>query len=311
MINDKMKIQFLCLAALLLIRVAAAQGGNFQKSGTVGYTFLELPASARQTALSEAVGSLMEQTGILPLFANPGVLGFQQDWVAGLSSSRWLADIQHHLAGIVIPAGIAGRFGIGLNYVDYGTIPLAEKNSTTKIGDYTAQSLAIGITYARQLTHRFAWGIRFNWVSETIYEYSSSNLLLDIGVLYLTGFKSLRIGGYINHFGMDACYLSDAFKMPSELRLGLAYDFLNSEKQLLTLAVEMEHPSDTPERIHLGLEYRFADFLYLRGGCKFQVDEDPYAVGAGIVWKRYLLDFAVVPFGRFPTVYHLTFQKEF
>ncbi len=286
-------------------------GEQLRKTGTVGYTFLELPVTARQMGMGEAVGSLDVFPGIMPLFINPGVMGFQRGSVLGVSSSRWLADINHYCAGIIIPTQTIGNFGISINYVDYGDFQLVEENAVSATGTYTAQSLSTGITYARQLTDKFAWGLRLNWIHETIYNYSSQNLLMDVGVLYYTGFRSLRLGGYINNFGVDSRYIADAFKMPTELRLGMAYDLINGSTHAVTLCTEMSHPSDNPERLHLGLEYRYEHFLYLRMGYKYKFDEDPLSFGAGLSWLDYRLDLGVSPFGCFPTVYLITFQREF
>ncbi len=303
---------FLLFAMIVNLNPVQAQ---FRKTGTVGYTFLEIPVTARQAALGQAVGSLVNHGAILPLFVNPATLGMQSGIGVGVTSSNWIADIRHHVAGVTFSTGSIGNFGIGINFVDYGDIPRTELTTSsgeyTSLGAYTAQSAAVGITYSRQLTDKFAWGLRTNWVRETIFEFSSSNVLVDLGVIYFTGFKSLRIGGYINHFGLDSKFIGDSFKMPTELRLSFAYDLLATENHFLILIGEVSHPSDNPERIHMGLEYQLAGFLFFRTGYKWNFDEDPFAFGAGIMWKKYMLDVAVIPFGRFPSVMYLTFQKEF
>jgi len=301
--------------SLILIFGQLSMGQDFKKVGTVGYPFLRVPVLARDVGLGEASGALTHKVGILPLFLNPAVLGFQHQGAAGISYSQWLVDIQHQAAGFTWPLGNIGNFGIGLNYFDYGSIPHTEQTGQqgqyVTRGHYTAQSIACGLTYARQLTDKFAFGTRIKWVQETIYKYSSSNIILDLGVIYFTGFQNLRLGGFVNNFGVDARFIGDSFKMPTTLRLALAYDLISGVNHLLTLVSEVSHPSDNTEKIHFGVEYGFHQYLYFRAGYKYKYDEDHFNFGAGLSWQGLLLDAALIPFGKFNTVYMLTLQKEF
>jgi len=288
---------------------------QFRKTGTVGYTFLEIPVTARQAALRCAAGSLVKNSGQMALFVNPAVLGFQSRSSVSVSNSAWIADIQHYGAGLTVPGKRIGNFGLSLNYFDYGEIPRTELVSALgeyqRVGNYTAQSMSIGVSYGRQLTDRFAWGIRSKWVEERIHEFSSHNMLIDIGVLYYTGFHSLRIGGYIHNFGLDSRYVGDTFKMPTELRLSFAYDLLEKSQHFITLVGEVSHPSDNPEKIHAGIQYQIWNILRFYGGFQYPSDEDPYSVGFGLRMRGYTIDLALIPFGRFPSVFYVTLQKEF
>ncbi|HMA61401.1 MAG TPA: PorV/PorQ family protein [bacterium] len=312
--NLNTKTNKLSLIALILSFFVIIQAEDFKKVGTVGYTFLEVPVTARQAGMGQAAGAIVKNSGITPLFLNPAVLGFQKRYVAGISYSKWLANINHHSGGVSIPSQYLGNFGIGVNYFDYGTMDRTIQTGFglyEKAGNYTAQSLSLGMTYARQLTDKFSYGLRFKWVEETIYNYSSSNALLDMGIIYYTNFNSLRIGGMVSNFGVESKFIGDSFKMPTTLRLALAYDFIINDKQSLTLVGEVSHPSDNLEKIHIGFEYNLNDLLYLRTGYKYKYDEDKISYGAGINWDKFMLDASFIPFGRFNSVYIITFQKGF
>jgi len=288
---------------------------TLKKVGTVGYTFLKIPVTARQTGLGQAGGALVDNSGITSLFLNPASLGFQKNYLSGISYSRWLAGIDHHAGGFTIPTKYMGNFGIGINYLDYGTmqrtIQTGEFGKYQKAGQYTAQSLSLGLTYARQLTNKFSYGLRLKWIEENIYKYSSSNALLDLGIIYYTNFNTLRIGGFVSNFGVESKFIGDSFKMPTTLRLALAYDVNIFNKQLITFVGEVSHPSDNTEKIHLGCEYNINNLLFLRFGYKYKYDEDKITFGGGINWNKYMLDAAVIPFGRFNPVYIISLQKEF
>lgn len=87
-------------------------------------------------------------------------------------------------------------------------------------GTYTADALAIGLSFAQQATAWFAYGLTLRYVRERISVYTSDNLLVDLGMLYPTGFRSFRLGGYVHNFGVDSRYIGDSFKMPMVFRLG-------------------------------------------------------------------------------------------
>ena len=302
---------------LFIIAVINSSVGfsQFRKTATVGYTFLEIPVTARQAALRYAAGSLVRNSGQMALFMNPAVLGFQTQSSVSISNSAWIADIQHYGAGFALTGERIGNFGVSLNYFDYGEIPQTELVSALgeyrRVGNYTAQSVSIGVSFGRQLTDRFAWGLRSKWIQERIHEFSSQNILIDIGVLYYTGFHSLRIGGYINNFGLDSRYVGDTFKMPTELRLSFAYDIWEKPEHFVTVIGEVSHPSDNPEKLHLGIQYQLHEILRFYAGYQYPADEDPYSLGLGLRMHGYTIDLALIPFGRFPSVFYITLQKEF
>ncbi len=280
---------------------------TFKKTGTVGFTFLEMPATSRQAALGEAAGTIQEGGAILSLFANPAMLGWQNGCNFGSNHSLWIADIRHYTAGATLPAGRFGNLGIGVNWVNFGDMEHTNIQGE-RLGYYSAQSLAMGLTWSRKLTDKFSWGVRLNGVREEIHTYSSQNLLVDMGVYYVTGFKSLRIAGYINHFGVDSRFIRDSFKMPTALRLAMAYDLWDSPSYRAVLAVELSHSADNLERLHLALEQEILNGFYLRSAYKTPVDEETWSLGAGVAWGKLRIDAAVIPFGRFPAVYSFGIQ---
>jgi len=50
----------------------------------------------------------------------------------------------------------------------------------------------------------------------------------------------------------------------------------------LTASVQLNHPNDNSENVSAGLEYAWRNILYLRGGYKFNVEEQNYTFGAGV-----------------------------
>jgi len=105
-----------------------------------------------------------------------------------------------------------------------------------------------------------------------------------MGMTYHTGFRSLRLGGYIQNFGVDSKYLNDTFKMPMIFRFGLAGEILGTteDQNRLTMAVEVLHPSNYSERIHIGSEYAFKNRFIFRAGYKCNYDLGGLTLGLGL-----------------------------
>lgn len=282
----------LCILIYVLCSVLLAQA-QFRKVATTGYAFLEIPVSARMVGMGE-LSTVLTDIHAESVFGNPGQLGF----MAGrhglfLSYASYLAETKHQALAYVYNHPWLGTLGISLALLDMGSMtetinadPNNPGGSYLILGKFEAAAVACGLTYSRRLTDLFAFGISIKYVRESIGEYLSDNWVFDMGMMYHTGFRSLRIGGYIQHFGVDAKYFDDTFKMPMVFKLGAATEIFGTVKatNYLTLAIEALHPSNYTERIHIGTEYGFQNHLFLRAGYKFNYDLGGLCGGLGLKW---------------------------
>ncbi len=284
---------------------------NFKKVGTTGYVFLEIPVTARTAGMGEA--SLTLDDGAEAVLTNPGLLGeMQSDHSLGVSYAQWFASTQHQSFAYAYHAGDAGVFGLNVVRLDYGTMTWTAngRNQGTYdiLGTFTADAVAYGASFARQMTDKFSFGMTVKYVQERIASYKSTNALFDGGMVYNTGFHTLRIGGVVRNFGVDAKYLEGLFKMPTEFRLGASMDVFGDETSMnrITAAVEAVHPSDNNERVNAGIEYWFDNVIALRAGRKWNYDEEKWTAGAGLRWYKLMFDAAYADYGRLGAVVRLT-----
>jgi hypothetical protein len=289
---------------------------EFKKTATSGFTFLQIPVSARTAALGEASIALtdMNSQGI---FNNPGIMGFtDQTHSFSASYSSWFADIKNYAATYSFNSNL-GVFGVGAIILVYGSMPRTTISSGQKvyevIGSFNANSIAAAFSYSKMLTDRFSFGISFKYVQEKIDVYSAENLMFDGGVLYFTGLGSFRIAASIQNFGTNTKFINDEFKMPSMLRLGLAGEILgdvNSEYRI-TLIGEAMHPNDGDEKVNIGTEFSWQNIITLRAGYKFFYDEESYSFGIGLNPKLNMpmsFDFAFADYGRLGNILRFTLQ---
>jgi hypothetical protein len=275
---------------LLLLMASQSLAQDFRKAGTTGFVFLEIPVSARSQAMGESGLSLID-AGTDGLFINPALITHgDAQYALGLIHSNWYVDTRHQAAAALFRVPAVATFGISVIHFDFGEIEKTRNPSRydtgefVRLGTYTAGATAIGLSLARQLTDQFSFGVTFKYVRETIDEYSADNIVSDIGFIYRTGFSSLRIGTFLQSFGLETKYAAEKFKMPQQLRMGLSGELFGeiTDPDYLTVLVEAVHPNDADERIHLGSEWVLRDVIALRGGYKFGYDEEGVTLGLGL-----------------------------
>ncbi|MBZ0199335.1 MAG: PorV/PorQ family protein, partial [Ignavibacteriaceae bacterium] len=240
---------------LFLILPGLSFAQEFKKTATAGFVFLEIPVTARSAALGEASIALgdLNSDGI---FINPGATGFtQQTHSLSASYADWIAEIKHISTSYALKTSV-GVFSIGVNAFDFGSMPRTVKIGGQHVydirGTFSASALALSAGYSRQLTDRFSFGLALKYANERIDIYSASNLMLDGGILFYTGFGSFRVAAAIQNFGTETSYRTDRFRMPTMFKLGAAMEVYGSyqENYRVTVIAEAIHPNDNNERIN-------------------------------------------------------------
>ena len=207
-----------------------------------------------------------------------------------VSYADWYVETTHQALGFIYAVPQFGTIGFQAIYFDFGEMEKTvnpsrdQTGSYISLGTYSAGAYAIGISYARSLTDKFSFGSSLKYIRESIDVYHAENVVADIGFLYQTGFSSLRIGAFLQNFGLEAKYAEEKFKMPQQLRLGISGEVWGSitSPNHVTLLAEAVHPNDADERIHLGVEAMISNAIVLRAGYKFGYDEENLCLGAGL-----------------------------
>ncbi|GMU88508.1 MAG: hypothetical protein AMXMBFR49_07160 [Chlorobiota bacterium] len=312
-----MKIKSLILLLVIVQALLVAQ--DFKKTATAGFVFLQLPVTARSASLGESSVALADM-GVSSVFTNPAGMGFndrQHSFTA--SYSPWIAEIKHYAAAYSYNTDF-GVFALGAVAVDYGTMQKTKRTTGQKVydvlGNFSANAIALGLSYSRALTDKFSFGLTVKYVREGIDNYSATNVLFDGGVLYYTGLGSLRIGASIQNFGVETKYINDPFKMPSVLKLGIASELIgNMQSEIrVTGIVEALHPNDGDERVNAGLELGWKNMVMLRGGYKFFYDEETWSLGVGVTPSTQIpvgVDFSYADYGRLGNILRFTLNLNY
>jgi len=322
----------LLLIILLTGPAVPAQSQEFAKVGTMGAQFLKVDLDARSVAMGSAGMASGYDAGAA--FRNPA--GLIQ--IAGssfvASYAPWFADINLYGAAFARNLGPYGVAGIHFIYLNSGEMEETTVNQQQGTGNmFSVSDFALGLSYARRLTDKFSMGGNIRWIHEDLYVSKASVFGVDIGFLYDTGFKTLRMGMSIKNFGSkfnldpgtyqdydNGAALSDpsdylAYDLPVEFAFGLALDPYKTPEHRISIAADYLHPADNIERPQVGLEYAYQEAAFLRAGYIFRHDTAGLNAGAGISVPmsgyRLGIDYAFSNYTILDNVHRFTLRFQF
>ncbi len=295
-----MKPRIRWLAALLLLPVALQAQ---TKTGTAAATFLEIPVGARGIALGSAFVSLADDATSLYWNAS-GIARLPQN-EALVSHTTWIAGTSLDFAGLVLPVASFGTLGLSFTQLSMGDMKVRTVELPEGTGEYfSASDLAIGVSYARALSDRFAIGFTGKYIQESIWHETAYAMAIDVGTSFKTDlFGGMIIGASLSNFGtsmqlagrdarqfirLDPTKQGSTDQIPTDIEfnswnlpllfeIGVSAVPVKSDEFSLSVAVDALHPSDYIETVNAGAELSFRDFLYIRGG--FNSIRDPESEG--------------------------------
>lgn len=312
----------------MLVTPAAAQ----TKVGTSAAPFLGISVGPRGVALGGAFVAVANDASAL--YYNPGAIsqpGFSQVLV---SHTDWLVETDFDWVGVMVNLGDGSAIGVNVTQLNYG-----EELLTTELdqmggeGTWTAADLAVGLTYARNLTDKFSIGGTAKFIQQKIWNESASSFALDIGLKYVTDFNGLTIGMSISNFGADmrldgkdlynnydaepnqsgnngtivSVLKTEDWPLPLLFRAGISMDAFRSDELRIVVAADALRPSDSAEILNVGGELSWRDMVFIRGGLKslfLPEREESFTLGAGAKYEVsganvVSFDFSHQEFGKF------------
>ncbi len=327
-------VGLLALPGLILSLSGPVEAQTISRVGTTAAPFLKISVGGRALSMGDAVTSL---TGdVTGLYWNPaGIAGMTTSQV-GLSHYSYIADLTYDFAAASFPVSDAGTFGVYFSILNSPDIERTTINNPMGTGEkVSAAFYAVGVGYGRDLTDRFSIGASVKYIRESIWHSMAEGYGFDIGLIYLTPFKNIKLGMMISNFGpsmqMDGRDLQiqhdisssfagnnenidgkldvDEFPLPMQFKMGLsadlAKDFLDLPAHTWIVAVDAVHPNDSDEYLNAGTEFGLYDRFFLRTGYRklfLTESEGGFTFGGGakvdVMGFNLAVDYANADFGR-------------
>lgn len=285
------------------------------KSGTTAAEFLQIGIGARATAMGEAFTATVDD--VTAIYWNPSGLARIGQLTFAAEYAQWLAGIDFNFFALAVPTNF-GTFGVGITAMRSPEMEVTTVAAQDGTGEtFTTASYAFALSYGRALTDRFSLGGSMKVVNERIWNSSATGVAFDVGTMFVTPFRGIRLGASIANFGTKmqmtgddllaiididpnnngnnesnrALLRTDQFDMPLTMRIGLAGEVFQSETSRLTLAVEALNPNNSQQYVNVGAELGLlGDLVMLRGGYKeLLMDADKstetFSLGGGLRYR--------------------------
>lgn len=299
MIRTHVRVMGLVIAGLLLGTPTAEA-----RLGGAGTQFLSVGGGARAIGMGGAVSALGGD--VEAVYWNPAGIASLEGTTFGFTHTMLYADMSLEDAAVAVPAmdGVIAVSGLAFlsGKIDETTEQMPDGTGET----YSANSVAVTVSYGRMMTDKFAAGASFRVIREALAEVAATTWGFDLGGSYHVGWN-LRLGFAVVNFGPDmqlsgtglektwgndewsdtqkpdvpALLQSESYPMPMTFRAGVSYELALGGAGALTASIEGLHPVDQDEVLAVGAEYGYGDRYFLRAGYS-PVNNMQWSVGAGV-----------------------------
>jgi|Deesub1362A_J573_1020465.scaffolds.fasta_scaffold01230_4 hypothetical protein len=310
-----------------------------QKVGRSGADFLSVSVLPEASCIGGAYVAMVKGAG--SVFWNPAGL-------ADVKNVEFFAGYTPWFIGTDMPAfAIARKYG---NYGNFGFFmsgafppdmevydldgPVIEDDGTIKSVSYSAYQIGFG--YSRYYTDKFSAGIVFKYIRENYGGYSGTqSVALDAGTMFYTGLYTIRVGMAFLNLGPDlkptgdyTLYVLEGgelkeekrefkdYPLPTVFKIGIAFDPYVSKFLKVTTGIELSHPNDYLESLHIGTKFDFRNFylglghrIFL-GSKNIDVDEGGFSIGFGfnapLRWGNIKFDYSFTDKGLLPDIHRFS-----
>jgi len=289
-------------AVLLIAMTASAFAGNPGRIGTAGAQELRIPIGSRGIAMGgSAIAGI---TGTEAIFWNPAGMAEITGTEASFSYQSYIADMSVNFAAIATNVGDFGTIGLSAKVLTMDDMAVTNETNHEGTGEFFSPTFSVfALTYARRLTDRVAFGANLMYINEGIFRESATGVAFDFGFTYDPDWRGLKFGAVIKNLGPDMRFdgpdfnidtqipgsdpnsplktlqtNSTPFELPSSVQLGMAYELVNQDRNVVTLNGAYQSNNFNNDEVLLGGEYGYNNAVFLRGGYKVS-DQDEYIEG--------------------------------
>ncbi|MFO7615792.1 MAG: PorV/PorQ family protein, partial [Bacteroidales bacterium] len=291
------------IVSLILIGLLVAPAGfagNKQRIGQAGAPELLINPWAGSSGMGDA--NVANISGLEAITMNIAGAAFVNRTELGYANTNWLVgtDISVNAFGLVQKVGDAGAMGVFVQSLNLGEIDVTTvDNPEGGLGTFNPKFSTIGLSYSKEFSNSIYGGAVMKIVTGGIADMKTAGVALDAGIQYVTGSqRQLHFGITLRNVGPTMKYTGDGlsfrgvvppngvdmtvehrsaeFELPTQVKIGLAYDFNFGIGQRITLAGAFTSNSFSKDQYHIGLEYDFKNILMLRGGFVYEEGLNPF-----------------------------------
>jgi len=293
--------KFLLIAAALVPLLCVPAPGVAGGSGIHLAAFLEVDGGVRQIGMGGAFTGLADDA--MCVFYNPAGLRFLEGSEIHLSTSSWPADVSYqHMSYGFRHSTVPGSFAISWTIMQMP--PYREKSEyydpDNEFGIGTGENvdagdMAWGGSYCWAFGKHLSVATTVRWYHLAMADAFCEGVCGDLGVLYDTRIRNLRLGASVMNLGPknnwtntgSATGSGEEYPMPTTYRAGASIRLFDVVTHRVVVAADYKYPPNGNHRLNVGTEYTFNRgpiFAYGRAGYRLGYDEEGLTLGLGVLF---------------------------
>lgn len=298
------------LTALAIMIASSVFAGNKDRVGQAGAGELLINPWGRSGGLFGL--NCSNVTGVEAMKCNIGGLANTKRTEIGLAHTRYLAGTGMSISNLAVAhnLGEVGVLGVNIMSFGFGDIPITTTSSPEGgIGTYKPSFLNMSVGLGHTFSKNMNAGLSVTYINQSISNIRASAVGFDAGVQYTNGKRdNLHIGIALRNVGTNLRFTGDGFSfngkspdlateitvaqrsekfsLPSQLSIGVGYDFYLDEKKAGTDAdgkgTQPQHRL-TPvfsfisnafmnDWLGIGAEYAFKEKFMVRASYRYEND---------------------------------------
>ena len=288
------------LRVLLALNIALSV--SCAMAGTTVYDFLNIPTGARSVGMATAFTAIADHPS--GLWWNPAGCASAPAREVSLEYNHYIVGMKRGYIGYLHPLRSSTALAIGVSHISVGEMTKTTAEGHEE-GRFSPLGMAASLAFSTAITERPAItaGAAFKWIYQSIDDYSSQAVAVDVGALYKPGLKGLTVGISLQNAGMQITKFKDEKEpLPLNVTIGGSYS-LRDEQVLLSL--DLKKPSDRSVTFAFGSEWIVTTNVALRVGYNglgtdWKSDSEldvlgGWSFGVGLRWKRLTVDLSSAP----------------
>ncbi len=265
-----------------------------QSAGNSGLSFLKFGFGARNIAMADA--GTAASNDLTALFYNPAKLTMNDKSEIIIMHNQWIQAVRSEMLGVKsFVFGIP--FALGLNVTNVNDIEIRTKAGEPE-STFDANYFFSSISTAFNLSNEISAGITGKYLYEGLLSDEATGFGVDLGVNYLTPIENLSASAVVKNLGSMNKLKNEKTKLPSEFRIGGAYDFDLGENKFDVISVlELQKYLETDDiHFNIGGEVFYDKLIALRFGYQTGYESRGFTGGLGLHWGNLGFDYAFLPF---------------
>jgi hypothetical protein len=334
----------------MFIALILALAGSLFAVGETAVPFLTIAPGARSGGMGET--GVAHSNNANAIFYNPALLAYQYDldyklgtnkFQANLMHTKWLPkfnfnDLYYDYAAARYYIEDFGMVSIGLTYLNLGENQWTDTGGNL-IGTFTSNEMALAAGYSFFVDNNLSIGTNLKYIYSNLSSVQvenetgtgqSSGFAIDLGLVWKPEYfeDKFTLGFAVNNIGPAMSYVDkdQADPLPTQMRLGIAYDFIIDDYNTVKVTYETTRlliykngteadpvlkamfystwfgytakESFNKFTHAIGLEYGYNNLFFIRGGYFYEHpdegDRNFFTMGVGLAIEMLSFDFSYI-----------------